>query len=224
MPFAKGSKIVCNPCWFVEDSYVCTNAKNFAYEHEETERHKTAMPIWGKKFPDITDRKQLFVLITKEEHMRRVAENEEKLKLKIAKNEERVRKSPKKGKFSGTEGEQPDLLELFKGHFLTDQDVVSKAKKNESLPEKIDINHPSFSALMSATNGFRSGVSESAQRYLFLSHGILSFLVCLGGHIWIKRPKGGFKMIFLAQARKKESVTIFFCRSVFKQSQINKKV
>jgi hypothetical protein len=94
----------------------------------------------GKKFPDITDRKQLFVLITKEEHMRRVAENEKKQKLKIAKNEERVRKSPKKGKFSGTEGEQPDLLELFKGHFLTDQDVVSKAK-NESLPEKIDINH-----------------------------------------------------------------------------------
>ena len=114
--------------------------------------------------------------------MRRVAENEKKQKLKIAKNEERVRKSPKKGKFSGTEGEQPDLLELFKGHFLTDQDVVSKAK-NESLPEKIDINHPSFSALMSATNGFRSGVSESAQRYLFLSHGILSFLVCSGGHI-----------------------------------------
>ena len=49
MPFAQGSKIVCNPCGFVEDSYVCTNAKNFAYEHQETERHKTAMPIWGKK-------------------------------------------------------------------------------------------------------------------------------------------------------------------------------
>lgn len=30
-------------------------------------------------------------------------------------------------------------------------------------------------------------------------------------------------MIFLAQARKKESVTIFFCRSVFKQSQITSK-
>ena len=44
MPFAKGSKIVCNPCGFVEDSYVCTNAKNFAYEHQETERRQAADP------------------------------------------------------------------------------------------------------------------------------------------------------------------------------------
>ena len=50
MPFTEGSKIVFNPYGFVEDRYVCTNAKNFAYEHEETERHKPPCHFVGKNF------------------------------------------------------------------------------------------------------------------------------------------------------------------------------
>ena len=182
--------------------------ENFAYEHEETERHKTAMLIWGKKFPDITDRKQSFVLITKEEHMRRVAENEEKLKLKIAKNEERVRKSPKKGKFSGTEGEQPDLLELFKGHFLTDQDVVSKAK-NESLPEKIDINHPSFYKRFS-----KWGLRVGAEVLIFVSRNFELFGV-FGGSYLDKKAKRRFQDDLFSSGAKKRIRDYFFLSVCF---------
>ena len=81
----------------------------------------------------------------------------DKARTQKAENEERIRKSPKKSRYTESEEKKPEeLLEMFENHFLNNEDVVQSVINNPTR-EIIKITHPSFAPLMDATLGFRSG-------------------------------------------------------------------
>ena len=82
-----------------------------------------------------------------------------------------LEKVQKKTKFS-SEAEKlspTELIEKYKDHFMTDDDIDLQNEKDalDSRNSAIIITHPSFSALMQATDGFRGGELTICGSYTF---------------------------------------------------------
>ena len=68
MPLPPGTKIKWRPCTRKKDRLVATNASNFTSEHLESNQHDEAMTEWKTVFPTLTDKKQLFIVLSPQEH------------------------------------------------------------------------------------------------------------------------------------------------------------
>ena len=96
MPYPQGTKIKCRPCTRLKDRLVATNANNFTSEHIESVQHDEAMSDWSTVFPTLTDKKQLFIVLSPQDYATEVEIAKDHANKRQKESEELVRKSPKK--------------------------------------------------------------------------------------------------------------------------------
>ena len=129
------------------------------------------MADWRTVFPTLMDKKYLFIVLTPEEHSAEVERDKDRTKRRKIEYDEILRKSPKKTKFSfeTEKSSSTELIEKYKNHFMTDDDIDLENEKDalDSRNSAILITHPSFSALMQATGGFRGGELTICGSYTF---------------------------------------------------------
>jgi len=109
----------------------------------------------------LTDKKQLFIVLSPQEHATEVEIAKDHANSRQKECEELVRKIKKKQKLiAKTEKLSADeLLKKYRDHFIDDDDIELKnaADALDIRNKAVQITHPCFSALMQATKGFRPG-------------------------------------------------------------------